>query len=367
MPILSKILIAPLDWGLGHTTRCFPIVKTFLDYGVAVYMAASGASATLIADNFPQVTILPLSGYGITYSKKKHFFAAKIVGQIPKIFKAIRHENKWLRQQQEKYHFDAIISDNRYGLYLKDVPSVIMTHQLQIQSGMGNWVDLHLQKWHYRLLAKFTECWIVDDEQGGISGILGHPDKKPDHIFYMGILSQFMLYNTVPVKEKKDQILLLLSGPEPMRSLFEQKILEQARTLTQYNFILVAGTPSSVRSEDLPEHIVYIPYLNAAGLMPLLQESALVVCRSGYSTVMDLCFFGKNAVLVPTPGQSEQEYLASYLQKSGAFSNVAQHELHLQNVLTEKVTSEPFHVKKGSYADIQTFIDAFLKRHAYSY
>lgn len=337
----SKILIAPLDWGLGHTTRCIPIIRYLIAQGKEVYVAAEGASARLLLENFPAINILPLDGYRIQYSRKKKMFTVKILLQIPKILATIKKEHQWLQQQQQIHQFDLIISDNRYGLYHNKVPCVILTHQLQILSGKGNLADNILRGLHYQLLNRFRKCWIVDEERnGGFSGKLAHPKTLPAHAVYIGLLSQFV--GCLPTNNNQDnaKILVLLSGPEPMRSQLELLVLQQAETLTAYQFTIVGGNPLGNVILDLPQHITYHTHLNAAKLLPELQSASLVICRSGYSTIMDLAVLGKKALLIPTPGQTEQEYLAEYLKERKYFNTCTQEALQLAIEIPMALSSE---------------------------
>jgi uncharacterized protein (TIGR00661 family) len=337
----SKILIAPLDWGLGHTTRCIPIIRHLIAQGSEVYVAAEGASARLVLENFPAINILHLDGYRIQYSRKKEMFTAKILLQVPKILATIKKEHQWLQQQQQIHKFDLIISDNRYGLYLNEVPCVILTHQLQILSGKGILADRILRKLHYQLLNRFHKCWVVDEENnGGFSGKLAHPEILPAHSMYTGLLSQFSGCPPHNYKQDTTQILVLLSGPEPMRSQLESLIILQAETLTAYRFTIVGGNPLGNMIDGVPQHITYYTHLNAQQLLPELQCASLVICRSGYSTIMDLAILGKKALLIPTPGQTEQEYLASYLKEKKYFDTCAQGKLQLTIQIPETLSSE---------------------------
>lgn len=342
MAVSLKILIAPLDWGLGHTTRCIPLIRFLLAEGHEVTAAAEGAAARLLQDNFPALRILPLEGYGIRYSRRKWLFAWRILAQVPRILSAIRKERYWLQQQLDKDHYDLVISDNRYGLYHRQVASCILTHQLQIRSGMGAFPDYCLRRMHYRLLIRFRACWVVDEAaNGGLSGNLAHPAVLPDHAAYIGLLSQFEPFSFEQMPEEEQHILVLLSGPEPMRTQLESLVLEQAGAMGDYKFTVVAGRPGGVAPDKLPEHIVYYSHLAAAGLGPLLAKAALVVCRSGYSTLMDLCVAGKRALLVPTPGQTEQEYLAGYLQQNGLCYYRPQAQLDLAHDIPKALTAAP--------------------------
>jgi predicted glycosyltransferase len=356
----SKILIAPLDWGLGHTTRCIPIIRHLIAQGREVYVAAEGASAKLVLENFPAINILHLDGYRIQYSRNKEMFTVKILLQVPKILATIKKEHQWLQQQHQIHQFDLIISDNRYGLYLDEVPCVILTHQLQILSGKGSMADRILRKLHYQLLGRFRKCWVVDEESnGGFSGKLAHPEILPAHIAYTGLLSQFSGCSPGNHKQDNTQILVLLSGPEPMRSQLESLIIQQAGTLTAYRFTIVGGSPLGSMIDNVPQHITYYTHLNAQQLFPELQHASLVICRSGYSTIMDLAVLGKKALLVPTPGQTEQEYLAVYLKGKKYFDSCAQNELQLTTQIPKALSSE-MKPATASNNKIETLLNAIL-------
>ncbi|GAB3281169.1 glycosyltransferase [Larkinella harenae] len=313
------ILLAPLDWGLGHTTRCIPVIRLLLAKGCRITLAAEGASALLLRSNFPDIPILPLEGYRITYSRHASTFAARIIGQIPRILRAIRKEGRWLVAMHREHRFDLVISDNRYGLKIPDLPAVILTHQLRIRSGKGALVDDVLQKLHYPLLEKFDQCWVVDrDGKDNLAGTLSHPTQLPRNAQYVGWLSQLK----IPIDDllvPQNRILVLLSGPEPMRSLLEARILNQITPLNQYEFTFVAGNPAGRIPDGLPSHLAYFTHLNATQLSLEIAHAGLVICRSGYSTLMDLAVTGRKALLIPTPGQPEQEYLGTFLLEKGFF------------------------------------------------
>jgi len=342
LAVPSNILIAPLDWGLGHATRCIPVIKYFLAQGCTVRIGASGPVAILLGANFPDLEILPLDGYNIRYSRHRKAFAATIIFQVPKILKAIRREKKWLRRQQERYKFDLVISDNRYGLQLKEVTSVIMTHQLQIHSGQGRVADWLLRRFHYPLLQKFDQCWVVDNPgSNNIGGALSHPGTIPANARYIGLLSQ-MEAGAVIGKGQQEQILVILSGPEPMRGLLEAELLKQAAACTAYTFILVAGNPGGCIPADIPGNVQYHTYLDAAALQQQMTAAGFVICRSGYSTLMDLAALYRKALLIPTPGQAEQEYLGNYLMKKGLFLCRKQELLDLEKDISEGLTYPGF-------------------------
>ena len=313
----KKILIAPLDWGLGHTTRCVPIIRYMLSLGQRPVFAGNEWQRNFINKSFSDIETIHLDGYNVRYGKTNSGFLYSLLLQVPRIYKTIRAEHKWLIDKAEEAHFDGIISDNRYGLFHPGIPSVVMTHQLEIQSGMGSMADKSLQKVHYRYLERFNECWVPDlAGTDSLSGKLGHPEALPKANSYIGFLSQ--LQATETPAEHDNSLLILLSGPEPQRSILSALLWEQL-----YHYMgkihFVEGSATAETPKDIPSHITHYKQLNNEQLLPLLQNAKLVICRSGYSTLMDLVRLNKKAILIPTPGQTEQEYLGKYMQQQGIF------------------------------------------------
>ncbi|MGV3600821.1 MAG: glycosyltransferase [Dyadobacter fermentans] len=329
--------------------------------GCEVTIAASGATALLLKDNFPDLPQLPLAGYDIAYSRSGGTFVAKIVSQIPKILRAIRRERQWLRDMQATHQFDLVISDNRYGLNIHGLHSVIMTHQLQIMTGFGGIADYIMRKLHYRMLEKFHECWVVDAQENGLAGALSHPPNIPANAHYVGLLSQ--METPAHDAEEQGQILALLSGPEPMRTILEELIIGQASELTD-QFHIIAGNPSGKPQAHLPAHITYATHANARELVTAISAAQLVVCRSGYSTLMDLAKLGKKALLIPTPGQSEQEYLAGHLNAQGIALSRKQTDLDLKKDIAAALQYKGFASTPhaGKPVQMQAVIDAALKQ-----
>ncbi|WP_123985317.1 glycosyltransferase [Taibaiella soli] len=255
----------------------------------------------------------------------------KLLKQVPRILQTVNKEHQWLQEQAKIHHFDGIISDNRYGLFHETIPSVIITHQLQVQTGLGNAVDSLLRPQHYRFLNRFSECWIPDvNKTANLSGSLGHPKSLPANVRYLGLLSQF----EPPFQTSEAHILILLSGPEPQRSMLAEKIWEQLDQISQ-PVIFIAGSDAAAKPKEIPAHVQYFGRLSQRDLQPLLEKASLVICRSGYSSLMDIAALGKKAVLIPTPGQTEQEYLAKELFRSGQFLHSTQNDFDLKKCLLQ--------------------------------
>lgn len=326
-----SVLIAPLDWGLGHATRCIPIIRELVRQGARVLLICSGPQKILLRAEFPDLEILDLPGYGIRY-QQGIFLKWGLVFKVPFLLKQIRRENRWLAHIIHSRKPDAVISDNRYGLYHPDLYSVFITHQLAIRTGMGSIVDRIITKWNFRLIRKFSVCW-VPDWPGKISmaGRLSHPSKKPPFpIIYIGILSRF---KSLHEKTVKNTLLVLFSGPEPQRTQFEDCILPQLPMLSM-QCTVVRGLPGTKAAGPISvDHIRIIDHLPADELNVLLNASELILTRSGYSSIMDLVQSGRNGILVPTPGQTEQEYLGVHLQEMKWMLVVPQENFDLKKAI----------------------------------
>jgi predicted glycosyltransferase len=308
-----KILLAPLDWGLGHATRCIPIVKELLSLDCTVIIAATGDQKTLLEQEFPFLPFVELPGYRVKYGKNRALTLLKIVAKIPKILIRIKAENAWLKTFQERERVDAVISDNRFGMYNEGLFSVFITHQLLIRTPFGSWADRILQRIQYRWLNRFSICWVPDRPgEDSLAGELSHPGRLPSiPVRYIGILSRFEK-NETPIP---CDLLILLSGPEPQRTIFEKIMLEQLPAFPG-KVILVRGLPGKRSDEFRPAPcpgLTMHDHLSAETLNKIVCGAGLILCRPGYSSVMDLIKLQKKCIFVPTPGQTEQEYLGTYL------------------------------------------------------
>lgn len=333
-----RILLSPLDWGLGHATRCIPIIKALISLDCVVIIASDKSIFELLKKEFPTLEFVRMSGYEIKYSRKIGGFYLKMLSQLPSIITAIRKENTDLKNIIEKYAIDAVISDNRFGLYSTNVPSIYITHQLNIKTGFYL-TDKIVTAIHRSFIKKFSVTWIPDFEKDGLAGELSHPKKLPDNSLYLGALSRFTSHQSV---NKKYNLLISLSGPEPQRTILENIILEQSQHRKE-TILLVRGLPDS--SENLTptsDRLKIVNHLTARELNIAFEEADIVIARSGYTTIMDLAKLNKKAILIPTPGQAEQVYLANYLMEKNYFYSVNQTDFLLNDAL-EKVAE--FHFK----------------------
>jgi len=308
---IRTILIAPLDWGLGHATRCIPIIKVLKNAGFNVIIACNDKQKSLLSAECNDVRFIDLEGYNIQYTKRSWFFALKIIFQIPKIIASIKREKKCLEKIIDEEKIDLVISDNRYGLNNTKVPCVFITHQLTIKAPF-KWLEQLLQTINYRYIKRFNQCWIPDNSgDDNIAGVLSHPKKMPSIATnYIGLLSRFIKQENT---NKKFDVCVLLSGPEPQRTILENILLKQLDKATNLKIFFVRGLPQTTEILMASTAIEIANHLNQKDMLNIICSSEIIIARSGYTTVMELMALQKKSILIATPGQTEQEYLAKYL------------------------------------------------------
>ena len=356
----KTILVCPLDWGLGHATRCIPIIQSFLKDNHKVIIGSLGKQEALLKQEFPDLLFIELKGYNIEYSENGSMIT-KMMTQLPKIKKAIDEEHLWLEKVIGEYSIDMIVSDNRYGLWSKKIESILITHQIFIKAPTGEWLIEQLLK---KYLDNFNEIWIPDVQgENNLSGDLAHKKSLPTNYKFIGIQSRFSQLACPPehvFRQKKLRrmdnfkydFMAIISGPEPQRTIFEKLVIEQV-TNTNLKGVLVRGLPDinviaseakQSSNDEIASSAVLLRndgqlkifnHLETNEFLNYIQKSKVVISRSGYSTIMDLTTLGKKAILVPTPGQTEQEYLAEYHQLKGNFCTQKQSEFDLGKALKE--------------------------------
>lgn len=350
-----KVLVAPLDWGLGHATRCIPVILSLNKQGCEVILAGSKQVKELLQAEFPELKFIDLRGYEVSYSRKKKWFGFKMLSQLPKLYIRIRSENKWLKKVVVQNNISAVISDNRLGLFHHTIPCIYITHQLLIKTGL-QFTERAIQKIHYHFINKYTACWIPDlPDKNNLAGDLSHPNKLPKvPTIYCGILSRF---NEI-IEEINYQYCFLLSGPEPQRTILENIILNELK-FCQLKTVIVRGLPEKSTVPRLNNSLVTtFNHLPAVDLENIIAQSKIVIARSGYSTIMDLAKMKKSAVLIPTPGQTEQEYLAAYLSRLGFFSTISQNDFSLSKI---NKTTNDFSAFTSVKNNIDEIIASFIK------
>ena len=317
-----KILIAPLNWGLGHATRCIPLIRQYMANGDEVVLGGDGDSLLLLHRTFPELRIINLPSLELCYDKdfkqRKFYWRS-----IPILLRSAIADHYYLRQFLAIERFDLVISDNRFGFFSRDVRCVYITHQLYPILPKRLFLFQPLVRWlHARVYNRYDEVWVPDyeDTKYNLSGALSHGGHFDKRAKYIGPLSRFSLCTSEKIQAgcriNHYSTVAILSGLEPQRTIFEQQILHRFSISTD-SLLLVRGKVSEPQTTIQKNNITIVPNLNDSEMVIAMTNAQKIIVRSGYSTIMDLEALGvlSKAELHPTPGQSEQEYLAQRLMR----------------------------------------------------
>ena len=338
-----KVLVAPLNWGLGHASRCVPLIRRLLDEGHEVVLGGDGESLTLLRKHFPKLRYTYLAPLNLRYSAGSRQVWAMLKAMPQLILWAIK-DHAMLQAVLREEPFDQVISDNRFGLYLKQPQTIsnnlkppqtiYLTHQLHIMLPKGwRWAENIASRIHARIYARFNKVWVPDyeDPEKSLAGDLSHIPSSfhlsPFTFQYIGPLSRFDISTSRDIEISTNyDVVAVLSGLEPHRSLLEQEIIARYSGKEE-RVLIVQGLMNRPNTRIKRGNITMVPYLKDDELIPALLGAKHIIARSGYSTIMDLEALGlltangqkpkAKVELIPTPGQPEQEYLANYIaQKS---------------------------------------------------
>ena len=326
----KKILVAPLDWGLGHATRCIPVINSLMKKDVNVEIGTNGLSYHLLKNEFPELKINLLPGIEIKYIKEGNF-TLQMLRQLPAFVSSIKTENSYLFTLIQSERYDAVISDNRYGLHSDIIPSVLITHQLMLKT------PPHLQILEGLLSSKlksyieeFDVCWVPDfEDENNLSGDLSHKSKLEIPVEFIGPLSRFNKVGETEDVNIEFDLLAIISGPEPQRTVFENLIEQQARK-RNISTLIIKGMPSEKYSSE-SNLIKKINHAESGFMKSAVTKAKGIIGRAGYSTIMDLVALKKPALLIPTPGQTEQLYLSEFLKNRGYFRFANQNNFNLED------------------------------------
>ena len=350
----DRILFSPLNWGLGHAVRSIPLLKELSASGFEIILAGNGSSLEFLRKEFPYWQYLDLPFFEMRYSGGNSQIIP-ILKAFPKIITASWKEHRRLKHLIREWNIDIVISDNRFGLFNKNCISVYITHQLTVNLPAGfRFLTPVVRKLHRIIISKYTHCWIPDEPGTfNLSGNLSHNQVLPKNARFIGILSRFKRETFLAETEKQYDFLFVLSGVEPQRTLLEEKIISFFREKPVCRAVLVRGVPCEKESIKDVEQLTIINQISGKELKSLLEASKIVVCRSGYTSVMELASLSQKAVLIPTPGQPEQEYLAEYLSSYPLFSCIKQDELNFSQLLlaAESVKNHSFSFSSGLLAE----------------
>ncbi len=358
-----KALVCPMDWGIGHASRCVPVIQMLTRSGFRVVVAASGRPLEFLKRECPGIPVVEFPGTVITYPRNGRF-AWKMARNIPGLLLGIWREHQVLKKIVRETSASLVISDNRYGCWHPSVPSIFMTHQLEIRVPAGiRFAGRLLKALNYWFISRYDECWIPDFEtHRGLAGALSHPAGIPGNAHYIGILSRFSARLNLPpdAVSPRFDLLVMLSGPEPQRTILEEKILMQ---LVHINLqvALVRGVPETDEAYVLDGRVHVFSHLGTERMEELIRRSSTVICRSGYSSIMDVVTLGKHAIFIPTPGQTEQEYLSRYLMEKKIYFSITQKDFDLLYAV-EMSKNYPGMVIRNDYSALSERIGALKIR-----
>lgn len=359
----KRVLIVPLNWGLGHATRLIPIISELKKSGADILLGGSPSHMSLLKKEFPDLKEIQIPYTEIILTGGSSQVLA-IAWQLPKIILGIIREHSALKKIIRIWKPDAVISDNCFGLWNRSIRNIFITHQVNIKLPVPvRFMERTVNRINRWFIKKFDECWVPDlPGDKGLAGILSNNSDNKIHVQYIGILSRFDVYPAIEsarINSSRKNILVILSGPENQRTQFEKIILGQLpRIPEEFSCTVIRGLPSETQ---LPGINCY-NYTDTEGMYSLMKKADCIVCRSGYSTIMDLAMTGKSAVLVPTPGQTEQEYLAESLSRKGYFQMMLQHKFSLRDAAERTLpASDTNYLRKASAELLKGKLDQFLK------
>jgi UDP-N-acetylglucosamine transferase subunit ALG13 len=356
------ILVSPLDWGLGHASRMIPLIRRFIQDGHNVILAGSGRSAELLMNTFPGLIFVFLPCYTVRIGSGKHSYF-QLVLQLPALVFSVLREHRMARRIIRDRAVDIVISDNRYGLHSRNTYSVLITHQLSpVLPVLFRGLEFPLHIILRKLIQRFDQCWVPDfsNPEINLSGKLSHRYKMPSNARFIGILSRFGPPGATGEIQPslRYDVAVVLSGPEPQVSIFENQIFSQLFRLEK-PAILMRGMRNKpvLETASLSSYIHLVSHLEADSFRQVLKQAGTVISRSGYSSIMDYIALDISAILVPSPGQSEQEYLAGWLSEKGWFTCVTQDELDLKELLETRhrqvMAENPLHSTKQDFHFIE--------------
>ncbi|WP_317898760.1 glycosyltransferase [Aurantibacillus circumpalustris] len=322
MFVSKTIFISPIDWGLGHASRCVRLIED-LSKNNTVIIGTTPLTSFFFDRYFPKLQKVEVPSYKIAYSKRLPLWI-KLLLQWPKIKRTIREEKKQLEKIVDRYKIDLIISDNRFGLSHPFVHSIFITHQLNVKTPFFSSIANNINR---NYIHKFNEVWVPDfeDPKLRLSGELSDSSRIKTPVKYIGPQSALTNFQTSNSNSEKYDYLILLSGVEPQRTILENCLLEKFKDSNK-KIVFVRGSNSKITNKST--NIRLINFCFGEKLQSLIVNSETVICRSGYSTLMDLYLLNKkNIILIPTPGQTEQEYLADYFEKKFKCKKVLQREI----------------------------------------
>ena len=322
------VLFAVLNMGLGHATRSLSLIRGMHERGWRIVLASSGRALWLLQKECPWGRFAELPDYSIRYARGS-WLLPKLSVQIPRVLQRIVQEHRAVTGLVRRFRPELIVSDHRYGVWHPQVPSVFLSHQIRFAMPPGlSWLA-PLPALFNRYFHRFFARVLIPDEpqsgRGRLSGDLSRPLVQDSRYHFIGILSSVKWHDG----QQDIDVLVSISGPEPQRSLFEQKVLSQIGQIPGRRVVFLGKSETAEvrRLENGWLEIHASPPRQLAA--QLMNRARKIISRPGYSTLMELAELGKPALFVPTPGQTEQQYLARRLARMGLFPAVQQNRLDL--------------------------------------
>jgi hypothetical protein len=410
-----KVLVAPLDWGLGHATRCVPVIREFLNQGAEVELAVVKANANFFREVFPELRQRLAPSYNIVYPKHGYNMALWLLKNSVHLNAVMRYEHHFAEEMVKRHGYDVLFSDNRFAFYSKNALSIYMTHQRRIAfpRAFAAFERIGVM-WHANIMRKFDEVWVPDLEiYPGYAGSLSHsgatPGDKP--MRFVGTLSRFsemgndgnalgnapapvdlerevdlmsvsefmahsanVEWDAAPEKRTSGnhsfemranyKVVAVVSGVEPARTQFEQQLREALQQIPGQH-MMILGKPSAEQKTWTEGNIEFHTHLATNDFAEAVKRADFVVSRGGYSTVMDMAELGAKCIFVPTPGQFEQIVLAHDLSKAGYAVEIPADELSAETLASafEKSVKMPKVEKQNLLHDaVENVVRRFKER-----
>lgn len=356
----KTVMVAALNWGIGHATRDMPIINRLIKKGCRVILASDGAALNVWRREYPELETVELPSWNIKYQKWGSF-TLKMASRAPYIIKAIREERKIIAEAIKKYQIDGLISDNRFGAYSPDIPTVFITHQISLRlTPLLRWAEGILFYYNNYFIKNFDTVWVPDyDGSPNLTGELSHRHKLKNEVRFLGPISRFMDLWDGKFPAPEYDVSVVLSGVEPQRTMLEEKLTEQLKALPNTKVILVQGRSDKNETTEIRPGFTVKSYMASEELMETFLKSKYIICRSGYSTILDLAVMKQTALMIPTPGQTEQVYLAEWLGKQGLVVCQDQRKLDVQAGIEKLKTTKGFSLTSDSSV-LNNAIDDFL-------
>lgn len=358
----KRVLVAALNWGIGHATRDIPIIDRLLKNNCEVILASDGAALKVWKRNYPDLEAIELPSWNIKYQKRGSF-TLKMATRAPYIINAIQKEKRMVAKIIKEYKIDGLISDNRFGVYNNNIPSVFITHQVSLRLNKYlRWAEPALDYFNHWFIRKFDSVWIPDYlDKPNLSGELSHKHFPNKDFRFIGPISRFMDLWDGKYPEKEYDIAVVLSGVEPQRTLLEEKLIEQLKPMNNLRVMLVQGKSGNNLDEMIRPGFFLKSFMDSEELMNTFLKSKYIICRSGYSTILDLAVLKQTALMIPTPGQTEQVYLGEWMDNENLIVCQQQDNINIEKGVKELENTTGFNF---SITDkyVNKAIEEFIQR-----